>query len=119
MVRRPATLTRSDKLTRGTQFRQVYSRGTRLRGHLMTWVVLSNGLSAPRLGIAASRKLGNSVVRNRAKRVVRELFRNDKPLIGIDIVVIPNREMTEAAWSNIEADYRATLQRASHLRSTR
>ena len=119
MVLKPSALTKGEKLRRRAQFRQVYDRGTRLRGRLMTWVVLPNVLSSPRLGIAASRKLGNAVMRNRAKRVVRELFRLGKPSIGLDIVVIPNREITEAAWRNIEADYRATLQRASHLQSNR
>ena len=65
----------------------------------------------PRLGIAASQKMGNAVVRNRAKRLVRELFRARKPLTGIDIVVIPRREIVDAPWRNIEADYRAALER--------
>ena len=41
----------------------------------MTCFALPNGLTAPRLGIAASAKMGNAVARNRAKRLVRELFR--------------------------------------------
>ena len=77
----------------------------------MTCFALANELGTPRLGIAASRKIGNAVVRNRAKRLVRELFMNHKQLIGIDIVVIPRREMVDASWLNLEADYRTTLQR--------
>ena len=77
----------------------------------MTCFALANELGSPRLGIAASQKLGNAVVRNRAKRLVRELFRSHKPLTGIDIVVIPRREMIDASWGNLEADYRAALQR--------
>jgi ribonuclease P protein component len=77
----------------------------------MTCFALPNDLGAPRLGIAASQKIGNAVVRNRAKRLVRELFRSHKPLTGIDIVVIPRREMIDASWRNLEADYRAALQR--------
>jgi len=101
-----------EKLRRRSQFKQVYEQGTRLRGRFMTWFVLPNGLRSPRLGIAASQKIGNAVTRNRAKRVVRELFRSCKPLIGIDIVVIPRREMVGTPWRNLEADYRATLDRA-------
>ena len=77
----------------------------------MTCFALRNEVGSPRLGIAASRKIGNAVVRNRAKRLVRELFRRSKPLTGIDIVVIPRREIVDAPWRNIEADYRAALQR--------
>jgi ribonuclease P protein component len=77
----------------------------------MTCLALANEVGVPRLGIAASHKIGNAVARNRAKRLVRELFRKCKPLKGLDIVVIPRREMLEASWRNIEADYHAALER--------
>ena len=77
----------------------------------MTCFALPNEVGSARLGIAASRKIGNAVVRNRAKRLVRELFRSRKPLRALDIVVIPRREMVDAPWRNIEADYRAALER--------
>jgi ribonuclease P protein component len=77
----------------------------------MTCFALPNEVGLPRLGIAASKKIGNAVVRNRAKRLVRELFRSRKPLTGIDIVVIPRREMVDAPWRNLETDYRAALER--------
>ena len=99
------------KLRRRAEFTRVYDRGTRYRGRLMTCFALPNEVGLPRLGIAASQKIGNAVVRNRAKRLVRELFRSRKPLTGIDIVVIPRREMVDAPWRKIEADYRAALER--------
>ncbi len=77
----------------------------------MTCFALPNEVGSPRLGIAASRKIGNAVVRNRAKRLARELFRGRKPLRALDIVVIPRREMVDARWRNMEADYRAALER--------
>ena len=81
----------------------------------MTCFALSNELGSPRLGIAASQKIGNAVIRNRAKRLVRELFKLHKPLTGIDIVVIPRREFVTAPWRNIEADYCAALQRIEKI----
>ena len=99
------------KLRRRAEFTKVYDHGKRYRGRLMTCFALQNDLGAPRLGIAASQKIGNAVVRNRAKRLVRELFRGRKPQAGLDIVVIPRREMVNAPWRNIEADYCAALER--------
>jgi ribonuclease P protein component len=99
------------KLRRRAEFTRVYDHGTRYRGRLMTCFALPNEVGSPRLGIAASQKIGNAVVRNRAKRLVRELFRGRKPLTGLDIVVIPRREMVDAPWRKIEADYRAALER--------
>jgi len=77
----------------------------------MTCFALRNDVGVPRLGISASHKIGNAVVRNRAKRRVRELFKARKPLSSIDLIVIPRRELVEAPWKNIEADYRAALAR--------
>jgi ribonuclease P protein component len=99
------------KLRRRAEFTRVYDRGVRIRGRFMTCFALPNDVGAPRLGIAASQKIGNAVARNRAKRLVRELFRVHKPLIGVDIVVIPRREMLDASWRNLEADYCAALRR--------
>jgi ribonuclease P protein component len=46
--------------------------------------------ASPRLGITASRKVGNAVMRNRVKRRIREWFRRDgqSVLAGLDLVVI-------------------------------
>ena len=57
-------------------FQKVYRQGRRYEGTLMTAFVLPNDLNQNRLGITASRKaLGNAVHRNRAKRLLKETFR--------------------------------------------
>jgi ribonuclease P protein component len=73
--------------------------------------LLSNGTSVGRLGIAATRKLGGSVQRNRAKRLIREVFRRNKIAPGFDVVVIPKRELLDASLSTLEADYRNLVER--------
>ena len=103
-------------------FERIYNTGRRLSGRLMILFIGTNGTSHPRLGIAATRKLGSAVVRNRAKRLARELFRHHKPPGGLDIVVIPRREMLDASYVTLEAEFRALLDRrddpvqARHLR---
>jgi ribonuclease P protein component len=81
----------------------------------MTCFALPNGLQAPRLGIAASAKMGNAVARNRAKRRVRELFRANAPAKPVDVVFVPRRELVHAAWPDLEADYCAALKRIARL----
>jgi ribonuclease P protein component len=61
-------------------FQKVYRAGKRYDGVLMTAFVLPNNLSHNRLGVTASRKaLGNAVQRNRAKRLLKETFRQWNP----------------------------------------
>jgi ribonuclease P protein component len=53
----------------------------------------ANGLGHPRLGLSVSKKVGNAVVRNRWKRLIREAFRlsQEKLPAGIDLVVRPQK----------------------------
>jgi ribonuclease P protein component len=53
--------------------------------------------------------MGIAVERNRAKRLVRELFRHNKPVVAIDVVVVPRREMLDAPFDRVEAEYRSLL----------
>ena len=73
--------------------------------------LLANEGGASRLGIAATKKLGGSVERNRAKRLIREVFRRNKIADGFDVVVIPKRELLDASLNTLEADYRRLLAR--------
>ena len=73
--------------------------------------VLANRGGVGRLGIAATKKLGGSVQRNRAKRLIREVFRRNKIAPGFDVVIIPKRELLNASLSILEADYRTLLAR--------
>jgi ribonuclease P protein component len=73
--------------------------------------LLANRQPVGRLGIAATKKLGGSVQRNRAKRLIREVFRRNKVAPGFDVVVIPKRELLDAALTALEAEYRTLVER--------
>jgi len=100
-----------DRIRRRPEFERIYSTGTKVHGRYMTLFVMVNGTDAPRLGVAATRKLGSAVDRNRAKRRARELFRRRRQVGGLDIVIVPRREMLDAPFANLEAEYVALLAR--------
>ena len=105
------SLAASQRIRRRPEFERVYNQGARIHGRFMTVFVLPNGGTSPRFGVAATRKLGSAVKRNRAKRLSRELFRRHKVAAGLDIVIVPRREMLDAPFSSLETDYRAALER--------
>jgi ribonuclease P protein component len=90
----------------------------------MTVFVLPTDRPVTRLGVAATRKIGSSVDRNRAKRLAREVFRRHKTDAGLDIVIVPRREMLDAPFASLESDFHTTLARgrrqpAQHARPRR
>ena len=88
----------------------------RVKGRYATVLAGPNDVGTARLGIVASRKLGDAVRRNRAKRLIREVFRRGdmlQPGKGLDVVVIPRRELFDAVYSSLESDLRGTIKRCA------
>jgi ribonuclease P protein component len=115
-VSRMQTFRRNEHIRRRVEYQQIYDRGVRTHGRFLTMFTLSNNLPIGRLGIAASRKLGGAIVRNRAKRLIREVFRRNKLAPGFDIVVIPKRELLDASLTTLETEFRNTLERSLRRR---
>ncbi|KMP12031.1 ribonuclease P [Candidatus Nitromaritima sp. SCGC AAA799-C22] len=109
---RKFTFGKKERLAKRSQFEQVMNRGQKRRiDTLCTVFFLPNNLDRKRLGIIASRKTGNAVVRNRAKRKIREVFRHIKNRIepAMDIVVISGRDLVSLPGSVLERKISKTL----------
>jgi len=74
------TYDKSLRLRKRVDFTSVAARGRKL--YLPDFIIVKaySELSLPRIGITVSRKVGNSVRRNRIKRLIREFFRNNRDL---------------------------------------
>lgn len=105
-----------ERVRRRVEYQRIYDRGLKVHGKFLTMFTLSNDLQIGRLGIAATRKMGGAVVRNKAKRLIREVFRRNKLAPGFDVVVIPRRELVDASLTAIEAEFRNVLERSLRRR---
>jgi len=107
---------RTERVRRRAEYKQIYDTGVKVHGRGFTLFRLANGLQTGRLGIAATRKLGGAVLRNRAKRLVREVFRRNKLAPGFDIVIVPRRELLDTSLVALESEFRNILERSARRR---
>lgn len=91
---------------RRSEFDAVYRDARRRSGRHFTVFFCPNGLGRTRFGISVKRALGGSVVRNRIRRRVREIFRLHRRAIpaGWDIVVHPRSSVATAEFGTLEAE---------------
>jgi ribonuclease P protein component len=98
-------------------FTATYDAGRRHHGGLVV-VFARPRAGAGRLGITATRKVGNAVLRNRARRRVREIYRRwhaVAPLAAsIEVVVNVMAKAASAPYPALDAELRALLDRAAH-----
>ena len=111
----PHGFSKAQRVRRKAEFQQVFGGGTRVSSRFFTLVIARRPGPAARLGIVASRKIGDAVRRNRAKRLIREVFRLNQPLdggAGVDLVVIPRRDLLDAGFADLQRDFRGAWRRA-------
>jgi ribonuclease P protein component len=115
------TLGLSARLKQGRDFARVRQQGERLPfGCLIAnWQRLAPG-AASRVGVIASGKLGNAVVRNRARRLLREAFRLHQGDLAqpVDLVLVARSSITTKGMAEVERDFLTTLRKARLLKES-
>jgi len=103
-------------LKKNFQFRYVYKKGKSVASKYIVVFILKNNVEHNRLGVSCSKKIGNAVLRNRQRRLIKEAFRliakelatkdNKKTknmlALGFDIVIIPREPILEASFDDIK-----------------
>ena len=74
-----------ERVTKRADYLRIYEQGVRASGRFMTLIARPNGTPAARFGIAATKKLGDAVIRNRAKRLARDLATYKAAMPKVDI----------------------------------
>ena len=92
-------------LRNNREFQMVYNEGNSKANRYLVLYYRKNDLEYNRLGISVSKKVGNSVVRHRITRLIRESYRLNEPLFcnGLDIVVIARVSAKGKSYQEIES----------------
>jgi ribonuclease P protein component len=99
-----------DRIRKRTEYQTIYDKGRRIPSASFVLFVMRNAAGRPRLGITVTRRVGGAVQRNRAKRLVREIFRRHKSdLANVDIVVNGRSGLPGADYRKLEEEFLARL----------
>jgi ribonuclease P protein component len=113
-------LGRDSRLGQNRDFARVRQQGQRLaQGCLIAnWNRLPDG-AAPKLGVVTSRKIGGAVERSRARRLLRESFRQHQHELSrpVELVLVARNSIAGKKFAEVEEDFLAALQRAGLLKN--
>lgn len=95
----------SESLKKNYQFQFVYKNGKSYANKYLVMYVKENGTERNRIGISVSKKVGNSVVRHRITRLVRESYRLQEAMFnsGLDIVIVARKNAASAGYEEIRS----------------
>lgn len=94
-------------LKKTREFQQVFNRRVSFANRLLIMYVTENTLEYCRLGISVSKKVGNSVVRHRISRQLREIFRLNQSKISTsyDIVIVVRDTAKDKEYQELESAF--------------
>ncbi len=95
----------SQSLKKNRDFQTVYRKGTSYANKYLVMYALGNQSEENRLGISVSKKVGNSVVRHRLTRLIRESYRLHEELFhsGWDLVIVSRAAAKDCGYKEIES----------------
>ena len=95
----------SESLKKNSDFKNVYTRSKSYANRYLVMYVLENNMGKNRIGISVSKKVGNSVVRHRITRLVRESYRLHENIFNssLDIVIVARNSASTVGYTEIES----------------
>ena len=100
-------------LRKHSEFSAVYNKGKSVGDRYVVLFYRLNGLPYNRTGFLASKKVGNSVVRNRAKRLMKESYRNIEGSLpeGYDFIIIARNTICGKKCAEVEKSLNSAFRR--------
>jgi len=105
-------------LRKKSDFSLLYNKGKSVNDRYVVLFLKKNGLPYNRIAFLASKKVGNSVVRNRARRLMKESYREIKEHmdIGYDFIFIARKTICNLKCADVKKSMEAAIKRAGALK---
>jgi ribonuclease P protein component len=102
------------KLKKNYEFKKVYNEGRYYVEKYVVMYIIMNNSASNRVGFSVSKKVGNSVIRNRVKRLIKEVYRqySGNTKMGYDIVFTARVGSAEADYKKIESNIVSIIRKA-------
>jgi ribonuclease P protein component len=102
-----ADFPRRYRIVRGAEYRALYAQGRKLHSESFVLFARENALEHHRIGLTVSRRVGGAVIRNRVKRLLREVFRRSRREIPhhYDFVVNARRESRDRDYQALRREF--------------
>jgi ribonuclease P protein component len=123
-----STLPKTERLQRSSQFRHAYEHGHKIAGKLFVLYVvdhppdtrMATWRATRAVGVVTSRKIGDAVIRNRARRLLREAYRLNKQKLNnnLQIVMVARNAINGKKRQDVEAELLRLFRAAGILNET-
>jgi ribonuclease P protein component len=106
-----------EKILKRAEYQRLSASGKKFHTSHFIVVWSEDGTGRARIGITASRKVGNAVSRNRVKRLVREYFRlNKQQFVAVDFNIIARRGSDSLTFHELSRELEKALQCIRNLK---
>lgn len=110
-----------ERLKKNYEFKYVYNKGKVYSNNLLVMYLVKNKTNYNRVGFSVSKKVGKSVIRNKVRRRIKEIFRLSCENIekGYNIIFVSRVKAKEAAYKELEKAMMSLFRKSGILREER
>ena len=98
-------MNKENRLRSNMEFKRIYSRGKNYWNRNLILYVKKNNINVTRIGYSITKKIGNSVVRNKIRRRMKEIcrLRFHQLKDGYDLIFIPKKNVVDLSYKELES----------------
>jgi len=107
-------LNKENRINKKKDYNNIYKKGKKILGRYMVLFIIKGEGSKNRYGFVTSKKIGNAVSRNRAKRRIRMVVKGNMKYVQdrFDVIIVARKSINEVSYSDLNRDYLSAMRKA-------